>query len=444
MPESKFPDGFIWGAATASYQIEGAANEDGRGPSVWDTFSHTPGKVANGETGDIACDHYHRYPEDVKLMTDIGLKSYRFSVSWSRLYPEGTGTLNPKGVDFYSRLVDELLEANVEPMITLFHWDYPQALEDRGGWAHPDARHWFGDYAETVFRHLGDRVKHWVTLNEPWCFAWLGNGCGAHAPGNADPALAYKVAHGLLLGHGSAVQRFRALGKPGRIGMTTNHSFAMPASDDPKDLQAKAQFDDWNVGWFLDPVYFGDYPEYLKCRYPMPAFTPETSALVSQKTDFLGMNFYYGDKVRWNPERMNDAEQFPIRIDSVTQMGWTKVPESLTYNLVETQRRYDPSLIIITENGCAYDDQVTNGVVKDPLRKAFLREYIKAAADALDQGVKLGGYFVWSLLDNFEWAQGYTPRFGIFRVDYDTLKRIPKESAFMYRDIIQANAVPHQ
>jgi beta-glucosidase len=441
MPEIQFPQNFLWGAATASYQIEGAVNEDGRGPSVWDTFSHTPGKVANGETGDVACDHYHRYTEDVRLISELGIPNYRFSVAWPRIYPNGDGQLNQAGLDFYSKLVDKLLEAGVNPAITLFHWDYPQALEDRGGWKHPDARFWFGDYAETVFRTLGDRVKMWITLNEPWCHAWLGNGAGIHAPGNTSPELAYQVGHGLLLGHGEAVARYRALGQPGQIGLTTNHFFATPLSDQPDDLKAKEQFDSWNVGWFLDPVYFGDYPEYLKRRFPMPEFTQETSALVSQKTDFMGLNFYFGNMVQWDASERNDAKEITIRVDNTTQMGWQKVPETLTYTLIESQKRYDPAKIIITENGCAYEDTVTNDRVHDPKRMEFIRDYVAAAGKSMEHGVKLGGYFAWSLMDNFEWAEGYRPTFGIVHVDYETQKRVPKDSAYMYRDFIRANGV---
>ena len=266
MPEIEFPGGFLWGAATASYQIEGAANEDGRGKSVWDTFSHTPGKTAKGETGDVACDHYHRFAQDAAMIGKLRIPNYRFSIAWPRVLPNGEGAVNPKGIEFYNRLVDALLANNVNPVITLFHWDYPQALEDRGGWAAPEAAKWFGDYAEVIFRAFGDRVKYWITHNEPWCHAHLGNESGIHAPGNKSAELAYKVGHGLLLGHGEAVRRYRELGCDGKIGITTNHYFGMPYSDSPEDLKAKSQFDDWNVGWFLDPVYFGDYPEFLKQR----------------------------------------------------------------------------------------------------------------------------------------------------------------------------------
>jgi beta-glucosidase len=441
MPEIEFPGGFLWGAATASYQIEGAANEDGRGKSVWDTFSHTPGKTAKGETGDVACDHYHRFAQDAAMIGKLRIPNYRFSIAWPRVLPNGEGAVNPKGIEFYNRLVDTLLANNVNPVITLFHWDYPQALEDRGGWAAPEAAKWFGDYAEVIFRAFGDRVKYWITHNEPWCHAHLGNESGIHAPGNKSAELAYKVGHGLLLGHGEAVRRYRELGCDGKIGITTNHYFGMPYSDSPEDLKAKSQFDDWNVGWFLDPVYFGDYPEFLKQRYPMPEFTPEQRALVSEKTDFMGLNFYQGDVVRWNPAHRNDAEQIELRKDNTTQMGWQRVPETLTYSLIESQKRYNPETILITENGCAYEDKVCGDSVDDPLRVQFIRDYIRAAGESLQHGVKLGGYFAWSLMDNYEWAEGYRPTFGLVHVDYETQKRTPKASALMYGDIIRANSI---
>ncbi len=441
MSQVKFPPGFMWGAATASYQIEGAAAEDGRTPSVWDTFSHTPGKTANGESGDVACDHYHRFKEDAALLKTLGIPNYRFSISWNRILPEGKGAVNAKGLEFYDQLVDSLLENGVNPAVTLFHWDYPQALEDLGGWTHPDARHWFGDYADVIYSRLGDRVKMWITLNEPWCFSFLGNMSGEHAPGNKDVKRCFEVAHGLLLGHGEAVSRFRATGLPGQIGLTTNHGFGFAYSDSPDDLKAKQQFDDWNVGWFLDPVYFGDYPEYLKSRYSPPEFTPETSKLVSQPTDFMGLNFYFGEVVKWSEGALNDAELLPIRIDATTQMGWQSVPESLTYTLVESQKKYQPKQIIITENGCAYPCELLDGKAHDPERVTFIEKYLLACDAAIKQGVRLNGYFAWSFMDNFEWAQGYRPTFGLVHVDYETQARTPKDSAYRYREIIKNNAL---
>jgi beta-glucosidase len=441
MSDLSFPGGFIWGAATASYQIEGAVNEDGRKPSVWDTFCATPGKTENGESGAVACDHYHRYPDDVKMIADLGFHAYRFSLAWPRIIPDGRGAVNSKGIDFYNRLIDTLLQHGVKPAVTLFHWDYPQALEDLGGWSHPDSHKWFGDYTETCFKAFGDRVDFWITENEPWCHAFLGNGSGAHAPGNVDPVLPYKVAHGLLMGHGEAVARYRATGQKGKIGLTTNHRYDVPYSDDEKDILATEQSNAWNAGWFLDPIYKGDYSDYMKSRYAVPEFTAETSALVSQPTDFMGLNFYEGSAVRWCDGAQNDAIQVPLVHDGETQMGWFRVPQTLKTTLLRSQQDYDPQEIYITENGCAYDYPVVDGHVHDELRVQFLREYISAARESMDEGVKLKGYFVWSLMDNFEWAFGYRPRFGIVHVDYETQVRTPKDSALMMKEIAAANSL---
>ncbi|RYG19237.1 beta-glucosidase [bacterium] len=437
----KFPEGFAWGAATASYQIEGAVNEHGRGDSVWDAFCRMPGKVANGASGEVACDHYHRYADDARLMKEIGLPHYRLSVAWPRILPNGTGLINENGLDFYDRLVDSLIENGVSPAITLFHWDYPSALQEQGGWSHPDARKWFGDYAEIVFKRLGDRCKRWITLNEPWCFAYLGHGIGIHAPGEVSETRPYEVGHGLLLGHGEAVARFRALGLDGEIGLTTNHTFGLPYSDSEEDQKALWQNDQWTAGWFLDPVYKGDYNDYMKSRYAVPEFTEEERRLVTQPTDFMGLNFYDAGKIRWKEGAQNDAETVPLRLDNTTQMGWNRVPETLTYCLTESQKRYSPPKIYITENGCAYDYPVENGRVHDTQRVEFYRTYLEGVLDAIDQGANVQGYFAWSLMDNFEWAEGYRPRFGIVHVDYETQERTPKDSAFFLRDTIKANAV---
>lgn len=441
MADLTFPAGFTWGVATAAYQIEGAVNEDGRGKSVWDTFSHTPGRTANGETGDVACDHYHRVEQDVQLIKDLNFTSYRFSISWTRIFPNGVGDPNLEGIAFYNRLIDELVSKGIDPAITLFHWDYPQALEDLGGWTHPDAPKWFGDYAETVFRAFGDRCKFWITLNEPWCFAFLGNGIGIHAPGNKDHELCYKVAHGQILGHGEAVARYRALNQGGKIGITTNHRYDVPFSDDPKDVLATEQSNIWNVNWFLDPIYLGHYPEYMVKRFPLPEFTEPQSKLISQPTDFMGLNFYEGSAVRWKDGANNDAEQVPLTDGGRTQMGWFRVPDTFQYCLEMSQKQYHPKEIYVTENGCAYDYPVENGRVHDVLRQKFLLEYLLAARKSLDNGVNLKGYFVWSFMDNYEWAEGYRPRFGITHVDYETQVRTPKDSALMMRDIAVANSL---
>lgn len=432
----KFPEGFVWGAATASYQIEGATSEDGRGDSVWDAFCRVSGKVADGASGAVACDHYHRYREDVRLMRGLGLPNYRLSVAWPRVMPDGAGKVNAKGLDFYDRLVDELVENGVQPAITLFHWDYPTALQEQGGWAHRDAGKWFGDYADVVFNRLGDRCKRWITLNEPWCFAYLGHGNGTHAPGEVSQTRPYQVGHGLLLGHGEAVARYRALNQGGEIGITTNHTFGIPYSDSESDRLALWQSDQWTAGWFLDPLYHGDYNDYMKSRYAMPTFNDEEKRLVSQSTDFMGLNFYQSGRIRWKSGAKNDAEEIPLRQDNTTQMGWQRVPETLTHCLVESQKRYRPAKILVTENGCAYEEPV-----HDEKRIEFYRSYLDAVLDAIDQGVNVQGYFAWSLMDNFEWAEGYRPRFGIVHVDYGTQARTPKDSARFLSEVIQANAL---
>jgi beta-glucosidase len=366
----------------------------------------------------------------------LGLPNYRLSIAWPRILPEGTGAVNEKGLDFYDRLLDALAENGVDPAITLFHWDYPTVLQEKGGWGHPDARKWFGDYAEVVFKRFGDRCKRWITLNEPWCFAYLGHGIGIHAPGEVSETRPYEVGHGLLLGHGEAVARFRALGLEGEIGLTTNHTFCMPYSDSAEDLKATEQSNAWSGGWFLDPIYTGDYSDYMKSRYAMPEFSEEESRLVSQPTDFMGLNFYDSPLIRWKEGAMNDAEGVPLRVDNPTQMGWNRVPETLTYCLVESQKRYAPPKILVTENGCAYEDPI-----HDAKRVEFYRSYLDGVLDAIEQGANVQGYFAWSLMDNFEWAEGYRPRFGIVHVDYETQVRTPKDSARFLGEVIRANGL---
>ena len=432
----KFPEGFVWGAATASYQIEGAAQADGRGESVWDAFCRKPGAIADGSSGAVACDHYGRFRDDARLMGELALPNYRLSVAWPRVMPEGRGKPNAKGLDFYDRLVDELGIYGIRPAITLFHWDYPVALQDKGGWAHPDAGKWFADYAEVVYKRLGDRCRRWITINEPWCFAYLGHGSGIHAPGVRSETEPYRVAHGLLLGHGEALARFRDMGLEGEIGLTTNHTFGLPYSDRESDLQALERSDAWTAGWFLDPVYKGDYSDSMKARFPVPEFTDEERRLVSAPTDFMGLNFYQSGLIRHKEGALNDAEEVPPREEATTQMGWQRVPETLTHCLVESHKRYSPAKILITENGCAYEDRLHDG-----RRVDFYRAYLEATLDAIDQGVNVAGYFAWSLMDNFEWAEGYRPRFGLVHVDYETQERTLKDSARFMRGVWEANGV---
>ena len=430
----QFPTNFLWGAATASYQVEGAVSEDGRGESIWDRFSHTPGKVKHGDTGDIAADHYHRYLEDVALIQDLGLKAYRFSIAWPRILPQGQGPVNEAGLDFYDRLVDALLAANITPFATLYHWDLPQALQDeQGGWASRAIVEQFVHYADIVSRRLGDRVKSWTTLNEPYVSAYIGHAEGQHAPGLTDTRLAVQVGHHLLLAHGAAVPVLRQnAGPEAQVGIVFNFGPVYTETTDP-DVLADARLKDaWGNRWFLDPVMCGEYPANLLDQPEFSALQiePGDMSLISAPVDFIGANYYtrhlLGAGPDWSPER--------------TEMGWEIFPQGLTDLLVWLHKDYHPKALYVTENGAAFKDEVTNGQVHDPRRIAYLRDHIRACAAAIEQGAPLRGYFVWSLMDNFEWAMGYGKRFGIIYVDYESGERIPKESASYYRSVIKANS----
>jgi beta-glucosidase len=447
---TRFPNGFVWGTATAAYQIEGAAHADGRGASIWDTFSHTPGKTLGGDTGDIACDHYHRYPADIALMQDLGMQAYRFSIAWPRILPNGNGHINEAGLDFYDKLVDTLLEANITPFATLYHWDLPQALEDAGGWTNRATVDAFAHYADVVARRLGDRVKQWTTLNEPWCSAFLGYGLGEHAPGLRDYGKALAAAHTLLLAHGKAVPAICAAVPGAQVGITLNLTPAVPATDTPDDEAAAQRFDGFVNRWFLDPLFGRGYPQDLIGWYRlfMPRIEADDMDMIAAPLNFLGINYYFPMGVRaasimQNPLRfaMMTPEEGAAMGYELTAMGWPVVPQSLADLLVRVQRDYQPQKIYITENGAAFDDVVVDGAVHDERRVAYLREHVQAAHQAIEAGVPLGGYFVWSFIDNFEWAYGYDRRFGIVHVDYPTQQRTPKQSAHWYRQVIAANAV---
>jgi beta-glucosidase len=441
-----FPLDFLWGAATSSYQIEGGGLSEGRGECIWYRFSHTPGNVKNDDNGDLACDHLHRYRDDVALMAQLGLKAYRFSTAWARVLPNGTGAVNPAGLDFYDRLTDELLRHHLQPFLTLYHWDLPQALQDRGGWENPDSAHWFADYTDVMTRRLGDRVKTWITLNEPWCIAILSNLIGEHAPGKRDPVSAYRVAHHLHLAHGAAMQVIRRNAPGVPAGITLNLTPADPASDSDPDRQAAAYFDGWFNRWFLDPVFKGEYPDDM-----VELFTPILGGLdldavkaAAQPMDFLGINYYSRAVVRQNRDPNSPLPFESIRPDGseYTAMNWEVSPASLTSLLVRVQHDYAPPVMYITENGSAYDDPPpVEGLVDDPPRRAYLEAHLRACHAAIEQGAKLGGYFAWSLLDNFEWAHGYEKRFGIIHVDFATQQRTLKRTAAYYRDVIARNAL---
>lgn len=450
-----FPGGFLWGTATASYQIEGAVSEDGRAPSIWDTFSHTPGKVYRDDTGDRACDHYHRLEEDLNLMADLGLQAYRFSVAWPRIQPEGNGQPNRKGLDFYRRLVDGLRERSIEPMLTLYHWDLPQALEDGGGWTSRETSERFAEYAGIVYGALSDSVRYWITLNEPWVASWMGHGYGVHAPGHMDPAKALSAAHHLLLGHGLALERMRSMGGDTQIGVTLNLHPAHPSRDRDADREAARRVDGQANRLYLDPLFRGEYPEDLLSFYrdrgtELPDIQDGDLRKISAPLDFLGVNYYFRHTVRDAPDEapsripFSDLGVRPIvpHAAEKTAMGWPVEPEGLTEMLVRIKEEYADLPVYVTENGRAVHDYTDpEGNVKDEERVSYLDSHFRAAHEAMERGVDLRGYMVWSLLDNFEWAEGYSKRFGIVYVDYPTGERIPKTSARWYSEVIRRNGL---
>ncbi|WJK39768.1 GH1 family beta-glucosidase [Solwaraspora sp. WMMA2056] len=461
LPESsgqlQFPPGFLWGAATAAYQIEGAATVDGRTPSIWDTFSHTPGKVLGGDSGDVACDHYHRYRDDVGLMAELGLKSYRFSVSWPRVQPGGSGVANQAGLDFYRRLVDELLGQGIEPWLTLYHWDLPQPLEDAGGWPARDTAARFADYAELVHAALGDRVRYWTTLNEPWCSAFLGYGSGVHAPGVTDGAASVRAAHHLMLGHGLAVQAMRAARPDHEFGVTLNLYAVSPQSDSAADVDAARRIDGLANRIFLDPVLRGEYPvDVVADLQPLTDMAHVRDGdldVISTPLNVLGINYYTRHVVAAPapdapPEPScwpgSDTVRFVDRGLPVTDMGWEVDAPGLVEVLRRVHAEYPEVPIYITENGSAYVDEVVNDKVDDPDRLAYFDAHLRACHEAISAGVPVRGYFAWSLMDNFEWAWGYSKRFGMIHVDYDTQLRIPKSSARWYADVIRRNGLAAQ
>lgn len=452
-----FPENFLWGTATAAYQVEGAVDEDGRGQSIWDTFSHTPGKVLHGDTGDIACDQYHRLEEDLDLMAELGIQAYRFSVAWPRIQPDGSGPPNQEGLDYYRRLVDGLRERSIEPALTLYHWDLPQALEDSGGWTVRETSERFAEYAGIVYESLSDSVRFWITLNEPWVSAWLGYGYGIHAPGHADTGKALSATHHLLLGHGLALENMRSAGgTDNQFGLTLNLSPVRPASDREANVEAARRVDGNANRLYLDPVFCGSYPEDMLEHYSAAgdfSFLQDGDLeIISKPIDFLGVNYYMRHTIVGEKEgsELPKAMRFPdLGAETVlpsgvetTAMGWGIEPDGLTELLVRLKKEYTQLPIYITENGAAFDDYAgPEGEVNDEERVKFLEAHFRAAHRAIEQGVDLAGYFVWSLLDNFEWAEGYSKRFGIVHVDYPSQRRTPKMSAHWYADVIGRNGV---
>jgi beta-glucosidase len=451
-----FPKGFLWGAATAAYQIEGAVHEDGRGVSIWDTFAHEPGRIHHDDTGDIATDHYHRLDEDLDLMHRIGLGAYRFSVAWPRIKPDGIGPVNQRGVDFYRRLVDGLLERSIVPALTLYHWDLPQTLQDRGGWTNRDVADWFTDYVVAVHEALGDRVPLWITLNEPWVTAWAGHGAGVHPPGQRDSASALAVTHHLLLAHGRAAQAIRA-GRSGRVGISLNLTPCPPASADEADVEAARRADAYYNRQFLEPLFRGRYPEdhweTFRSASDFEFVRDGDLDVISNSLDFLGVNYYTRLTVAAAPAQSDGSQSrsFPSELEAKvvpapgvasTALGWAIEPDGLTELLTRIRDEYTAVPLYVTENGAAYHDYVNpEGTVDDPERVQFLEAHVRAAHKAIEAGVDLRGYFVWTLMDNFEWTQGYLARFGLAYVDYRTQTRIPKRSASWYAEVIRRNGL---
>lgn len=440
-----FPESFIWGVATASYQIEGGAHEEGRGESIWDRFARQPGKVYKQQNGEIACDHFHRYPEDVQLIADLGVQSYRFSFAWPRLFPE-EGKFNPEGLEFYKRLLDELEAKGITPAATIYHWDLPTWLQDKGGWTNRETVDHFVTYAKVLFEAFGSRIKAWITHNEPWCAAFLGYAIGVHAPGHTDWNEALIASHHLLLSHGKVVEAYRSMELDGEIGITLNLSPAVPATDSPKDASAAVRSDGFSNRWFLDPVFKGSYPEDMMTLYenrfgPLQFVKQGDLETIAARIDFLGINYYSHNTVE--SDENNDI--FGVRpipeTGNVTDMGWGIYPESLYDLLTRIKLEYTDIPLYITENGAAYPDKLINGKVEDYDRINYLHDHFAAAHRFLKQGGKLLGYYVWSFMDNYEWAFGYSKRFGIVFVDYETLERTPKESYKWYQKVIQNNQI---
>jgi beta-glucosidase len=429
----KFPPGFVWGVATSAYQIEGAAEEDGRGKSIWDTFSHTPGTTFQGHTGDVACDHYHRYPEDIDLIASLGVDAYRFSIAWPRVQPEGKGAWNQKGLDFYDRLVDRLLAKKIAPHATLYHWDLPQALQDDGGWGARDTADRFAEYADVMGQRLGDRLATLSTHNEPWCTAHLGHRVGQFAPGARDPQLAIQVAHHLLLSHGKALLAMRASGVKAPLGIVLNQSSATPATQSAADIAMAEREYALFVRWFMEPIFLKRYP-----REPgidiFPTVREGDFDVIAQPLDFLGINYY---------TRIWASSEEPPRpapnLMGTSDMGWENYPQGFTELLQQVNRDYKLPPVYITENGMANADVLVDGRVADAPRIEYMRTHLEAVRKAMESGVDVRGFFYWSLLDNYEWNSGYDKRFGLVHVDYATQKRTPKDSAAWYRNFIEGN-----
>jgi beta-glucosidase len=441
---SESRDEFYWGASTAAYQIEGSPLADGAGRCVWHEFSHTPHNVENGDTGDVACDHYHRRDADVALMRELGIGAYRFSIRWPRILPDGTGAVNIKGLNFYDRLLDELLAADIEPFVTLYHWDLPATLQRRGGWSNPDVAQWFADYVAVVARRLGDRVNNWITLNEPFVVAEQGHLVGAHAPGIRNIYATGHAIHNQLRAHASAWHVLKSAYPESQVGLAMHNAAVYPASESLADIEATERANAWhNYPLFLEPLMKGRYPAALEDRLApyLPDNYQDDMAGLRIEPDFVGMNYYSGYVVRDDSERWLGFESVPEPSASRTAMDWIVRPDGLRKVLVEAQRRYNLKALYVTENGAAYDDQVIGGEVDDAERLSYLQEHVAATLAARAEGVPIRGYFVWSLFDNFEWGRGYAMRFGIVHVDFKTQERLVKASGRWYSELARSGAI---
>lgn len=443
----QFPNDFVWGASTSAYQIEGAYQQDGKGESIWDRFVRWDDHVLMGDTGNVACDHYNRMEQDISLFKELGLPTYSFSISWTRILPEGRGTINEKGLDFYDRLVDKLLDAKIQPKTTLYHWDFPQALQNLGGWPNRDSAEWFAEYADVVFNKLADRVHFWATINEPWVAAFLGYAYGTHAPGICDYSKAYQSSHHLLLAHAKAVQVFRGGGYDGKIGLILNLNGLKPASDSEADKRAMQRVHDETHALFLDPLFKGAYPQTLFdfIGSHQPKIKSGDLKLIHQPVDYLGLNYYNTDLVAYDIHSgLNKARIIPFSAPSWgrTEMNWGICPMGIKDEVLHLKNMYGNPDIYICENGCAMPDKPDeNGFVADWDRINYIRSHLLALYEAIQEGANLRGYFAWSIFDNFEWERGYGQCFGLVRVNYETQERIPKQSAYWYQNVIANNAI---
>ncbi len=441
----KFPAGFLWGVGGSAYQIEGAVHEDGRGMSIWDTFSHTPGKTYQGHTGDVASDHYHRWAEDVAIMAKLGIRAYRFSIAWPRILPSGRGQVNSRGLDFYDRLVDALLDHGITPVPTLHHWDLPQALQDEGGWARREIVHDFAEYARIVGERLTDRATMWLTHNEPFVLTVLGHFTGEHAPGITDPSTAFKVGHHVLISHGLAVQALRAAARqPLSIGIPLDYSPTYPASDSDEDREAARRFDSLRNRMFIEPLLIGQYPsDMLALLGPfLPKVEDGDMALIGTPLDFIGLNYYSRSVIRHDPSVPIIAALQVQPPGNEYSMMWEIYPPGIYEMITRVWNDYKPKVLYITENGiCVPDDVDADGQVRDYRRIRYLRDHLVQVHRAIQEGIPIQGYLVWSLLDNFEWALGYRMRFGLVYVDFETQKRTIKESARWYSQVIHDNGL---